>query len=123
MSHETLDPDQYHQPKRKTMTKKKTINLESAPAAATVAPADNVEGFSIESIVKNPEIMATVMNEGAELVSAIKDIPAQLELLSRVTLASKFIVTKPDGTKEFKTEQFENLWAYLTAPQETGEAE
>jgi len=122
MSLETFDPDQYTQSNRNTMTKKKDINL-NAGSTKPAAAEQTENSLNIDSILKDPELMAKIYTEGFQLVQALQDIPAQLELLSRVTLATKFVTNNPDGTKDFKAEQFETLWQYLTTPQQEQEDE
>lgn len=48
-----------------------------------------------------------------ELQDSIKDIPAQLELLSRVLLAKSFVRFNGQNY-EFNKEKFERIWSILT---------
>lgn len=48
-----------------------------------------------------------------ELGEALQDIPAQIETLSRCTLASNFIYRDQSGTK-FDAEKFEKAWEMIT---------
>lgn len=70
---------------------------------------------ALNEILQNPENLITVIAKAEELSEALLDVPAQIQLLARATLAGNFIVTKPDGTKDFKAKAFEAVWNYLTA--------
>lgn len=69
------------------------------------------------------ELILSLAPAAAETVQAIADIPAQLELLSRATLACSFIhkVQTPGGRlvgHDFDVERFEKAWSYLAGTYE-----
>lgn len=71
-----------------------------------------------QSAAAIPEDILQYLPAVLELAEALQDIPAQIETLSRVTLATNFIYRDATGTK-FDAEKFEKVWEMLANPQET----
>jgi len=63
--------------------------------------------------LEDPELLLQVAGVAAETAESIQDIPLQIELLSRVTLAKSFISLQ-HGKASFDQATFENVWRFLT---------
>lgn len=72
----------------------------------------NMQGTE-QSAAAIPEEIMQYLPAVLELAEALQDIPAQIETLSRCTLASNFIYRDQNGTK-FDAEKFEKAWEMIT---------
>lgn len=92
-----------------------TIN----PEANKVTPANAREETPRPALLAgvSEEHLGMVLSIIGDLSEAITDIPAQLELLSRVTLAKSFISKTPEGYN-FAADKFARTWELLSGENE-----
>ncbi len=100
MSQETLNPE----------LNQTTQPSSGAPAADQGRPA-LLAGVSDEHL----GMVLSVLGDTAQ---AIADIPAQIELLSRCTLAQAFVYRTESGQTSFAQPQFEKAWLMISEPEE-----
>jgi hypothetical protein len=86
---------------------------ESADRAAAEKAEPNPGALLVEMIQANPDILMDALSMAADTAESIQDIPLQIELLSRVTLAKSFISLQ-NGKANFDQATFENVWRFLT---------
>ena len=83
------------------------------PGAAVAAGIPGEHSETLENL------LGALALPSLELKEAIEDIPAQLETLSRVTLAKSFIFRRPDGGGfDFDQAAFSRAWAAIAEPPE-----
>ena len=75
-----------------------------------VVAGDNETMKVLSELLQNPDNAMQALAKANEIAESLVDIPAQIQLLARCQLAGNFIVTKPDGTKDFKAKAFEATW-------------
>ena len=61
--------------------------------------------------LKSPELIAFIISSIEEIKFALMDIPAQMEMQARASLAQKFIVSDLQGGVTFHRSKFEAVWA------------
>ena len=70
-----------------------------------------------ENSINPADVLAMVAEHGEPMKEAILDIPSQIYVLSRVTLAKSFIFKNGDEI-EFRKDSFEKAWAFLSGESE-----
>lgn len=76
---------------------------------------------NLKDSILNPENLEALAAVGIQTVQSIEQIPAQLDLLNRVTLARGFISDHPtdSGKKIFDSEGYNKLWSIIAEEEQS----